>query len=476
MRPLRAFLLRVAGLLHRDRGEHELTEELRAHLEMCVEDNLRAGMSPAEARRTALMDSGGLGLAADACRERRAIPWASNLLQDARYALRKLRHSPGFTLVATLTLALGIGANTAIFSVVNAAMLQRLPFQEPDRLVMVWERSPRSLKPNVVNPLNFLEWRDRNHSFERIAAFVETAASLTGDGEPEQIHRLIVSDGFFKLVDVKPVLGRWFTPDEDLPDAKEVVILSYELWQRRYGGDPNILGRTIQMNQKPRTIVGVMPPGFRFPQTRADLWQPFGMSRTNVIGEGRYLSTLARLRPGASIASARADMNVLASALQKEHAELDSKWGATVVSLREQTVGDMRTPLLVLLGAVGLVLLIACANVANLMLMRCRPGTRDCDTRRTGRGRVAHRPPIAGGERDDRTARRYRRTAHRNLGDARADGRLAGHHYVFHHQADSHRHHGASVHHRGVNGHRNSIRSGARHQSSALRSAAGAAR
>ncbi len=277
---------------------------------------------------------------------------------------------PGFTLVAGLTLALGIGANTAIFSVVNAAMLQRLPFQDPDRLAMVWETSPTSPKPNVANPLNFLEWRDRNHSFERIAAMVETGASLTGDGEPEQISRLFVSDGFFELLGVKPILGRWFTVQEDQPDASPVVILSAELWQRRYGGDPKILGRTIQMNQLARTVVGVMPAGFRFPQTRADLWQPFGLDRSNVNREGRYLSTIARLRPGVSIATARADMNVLASVLQREHPELDSKWGATVVSLREQTVGNMRTPLLVLLGAVGLVLLIACANVANLTLMR----------------------------------------------------------------------------------------------------------
>jgi putative ABC transport system permease protein len=370
MRALRALLMRAAGLFQRDRGERELTEELRAHLEMCIEDNLRAGMSPTEARRAALMESGGLGLAADACRERRGLPWASNLLQDTRYAVRTLRRSPGFTLVAGLTLALGIGANTAIFSVVNAAMLQRLPFHDPDRLAMVWETSPASPKPNVANPLNFLEWRDRNHSFERIAALVETGASLTGDGEPEQISRLIVSDGFFEILGVKPTLGRWFTAQEDQPDASPVVILSAELWQRRYGGDPKILGRTIQMNQLARTVVGVMPAGFRFPQTRADVWQPFGLARSNVNREGRYLSTIARLRPGASIATARADMNVLASALQKEHPELDSKWGATVVSLREQTVGNMRTPLLVLLGAVGLVLLIACANVANLTLMR----------------------------------------------------------------------------------------------------------
>jgi putative ABC transport system permease protein len=370
MRPLRALFIRVAGLFRRDRAEHELAEELRAHLDMRTEDHVRAGMSLADARRAALMESGGLGIAADACRERRALPFASDLLQDIRYAARKLRASPGFAAVAVLTLALGIGANTAIFSVVNAAMLQRLPFQDPDRLVMVWETSPRTGTQNVANPFNFLNWKDRNHSFERISALVGTGAGLTGDGEPEQIDRLYVTDDFFEILGVQPALGRWFTAQDHRSDAEDVVIVSFELWQRRYGGDPKILGRKIQLNQKPQTIVGVMPPGFRFPQTHADLWQPMGLTQANAKPGGRYLSTVARLRRGATIASARADMNVIASQLQKEIPEFDSKWGATVISLREQTVGKMRTPLLVLLGAVGLVLLIACANVANLMLMR----------------------------------------------------------------------------------------------------------
>jgi len=341
---------------------------MRAHLEMRIADHLRAGMSQEEARRAALMESGGLQLAADACRERRALPWATNLLQDVRFAFRTLRRSPGFTTVAALTLALGIGASTAIFSVVNAAMLQRLPFLDPDRLVMVFERSPNTPKPNVVNPRNFLEWRDRNRSFQTIAASVETGSSLTGDGEPEQIDRLIVSDSFFPLLGIKPILGRWFTPQEGQAGGEHAAILSAELWRRRYGGDPHILGRRIDVDHIPRTIVGIMPPGFRFPQTSADIWTPLILDRSDTAG--RYLRTLARLRPGVSMASAQADMNVLASQLQKERPDFDGKWGITVVPLREQIVGDMRTPLAILLGAVGLLLLIACANVANLTLMR----------------------------------------------------------------------------------------------------------
>ncbi|HLX44871.1 MAG TPA: ABC transporter permease [Bryobacteraceae bacterium] len=289
---------------------------------------------------------------------------------DLRFAVRMLLKSPGFTAMAVAALALGIGANTAIFSVVNAVILQRMPFENPDRLVMVWEQSPRTGRTNVANPLNFVDWRERNHSFERIAALVQFGASLTGDGEPEQVETLAVSDGFFQILGVQPVLGRWFTPQEDTPGNDKVVILSEGLWRRRYAADSNILGRQIQYNSQSVTVVGVMPAGFRFPLTKADLWTPIAITRATAGQGGRYLSTVARLREGATVASAQADMNVLTPLLQQERPAFNSKWGITVVSLREQVIGDVRMPLLVLLSAVGLVLLIACANVANLMLIR----------------------------------------------------------------------------------------------------------
>jgi len=299
--------------------------------------------------------------------------------KDLRFALRMMRKSPGSTTVAVIALALGIGANTAIFSVVNAVMLSRFPFDRPDRLVMVWEASPRTGKPNVVNALNFIEWQERNRSFERIAEFIAWYADLSGDGEPEHVNEMTVSSGFFEILDVKPIVGQWFTPEEDTPGNDHVAILSESLWRRRYGADPKIVGRNILVNNHQMTIVGVMPAAFRFPIAKADLWMPLGIDR-NVASshaQGRNFSTIARLRDGVSLASAQADMNIIARELQQERPDFNSKWGITVVPLRDQVVGDVRTPLLVLLGAVGLVLLIACANVANLMLMRAAARTRE---------------------------------------------------------------------------------------------------
>jgi putative ABC transport system permease protein len=290
--------------------------------------------------------------------------------KDIRFAIRVLRKSPGFTIMAVVALALGIGANTAIFSVVNSVMLARLPYENPEKLVMIWEQSPRTGKTNVVNPLNFIDWKDRNQSFDRVSAQIAFPLSLSGDGEPEQVDAMRVSAGFFEILGIKPMAGRWFTADEDIPGKDNVVILSEGLWRRRYGADPGMVGRQIHVNGRATTVVGIMPADFRFPMTKAEFWIPLGIDRKNANTGGRFLSTLARLRPGATLASAQADMNVISRQLQQERPDFNSKWGITVVSLREQVVGDVRRPLYVLLGAVGLVLLIACANVANLMLMR----------------------------------------------------------------------------------------------------------
>src|SRR5579871_6488295 len=292
------------------------------------------------------------------------------MTKDLRFGWRMLWRNPGFTLMAVVALALGIGANTAIFSVVNAVMLERMPFADPDRLTMLWEASPQTNQTNVVNPINFLEWKKRNHSFERVAALVDYDVSLTGDGEPEVVPGMSVSDGYFEILGVRPILGRWFSRDEDIPGHDNVAILSESLWRRRYGANPDVLGRKVRYDRATVVIVGVMPASFRFPQSKAEIWSPMAIDPVKARKAGRYLSTVARLRPGVTMAAAQADMNVIARQLQQERPEEDSKWGINVVGLREQAIGEVRRPLLVLLGAVGLVLLIACANVANLLLMR----------------------------------------------------------------------------------------------------------
>jgi putative ABC transport system permease protein len=290
--------------------------------------------------------------------------------QDLRYGARLLRRSPAFSVVAVLTLALGIGANTAIFSVVNAVLLRLLPFPEPDLLVSIWESSPKGNQRNVVNPLNFMNWRDRTRSFQQMAAMHGWDANITGEGEPLAANGMRVSPEFFSVLGVSPLMGRGFIPEEGIPGRDNSVILSYAFWQGHYGADRNILGRKIVVNGGPATVVGVLPPGFHFPHWKADLYIPMPLERGEARQEGRYLSTIARLKPGVSLRQAQQDLAAVAKQLSQEWPDMDKDWSAAVVPLLEDLTEKVRLPLLVLLAAVGLVLLIACANVANLLLMR----------------------------------------------------------------------------------------------------------
>ena len=296
-----------------------------------------------------------------------------NLWKDVRFAIRVLWRSPGFSAVALLALVLGIGANTAIFSVVNAVLLRPMPFVDPGRLVSIRESSPQGEKYNVANPQNVADWQKRNHSFEQISAYFpyDLTMSLTGGDTPEEVPGGYVTRGFLATLGVHPALGRDFLAEE-LPTAPDVALLSDGFWRRRFGADPHIVGKKLIIRGAPTIVIGVLPASFRFPDVKADIWEsptflhPEGQRQ----GQGRYLAPIARLRPGVTRSQAQAEMNVIMAQLAREFPDFNKGWGVTVIPLRQQFTGDLRTPMLVLLGAVGLVLLIACANVANLTLMR----------------------------------------------------------------------------------------------------------
>ena len=296
------------------------------------------------------------------------------LLKDIRYGIRGLIKRPGFTAIALITLALGIGANTAIFSVVNAVLLRPLQFKDPEQLVIVWEDAAYAGFPqNTPAPANYVDWKNQNQSFADMAASAETSFNLTGEGEPERVSAYSVTANFFPLFGVQPLIGRSFLPEEDRPGANKIVVLSHSLWQSRYGGERNIINRDIQLNGEKHTVIGVMPAGFQFMESDVRLWVPLAMSQEDMANRrGHYLKVIARLKPGVELAQAQADMNAVMSRIAKDHPgeTFDGKLGAIVMPMREQFVGESRGSLIVLLVAVAFVLLIACANVAGLLLAR----------------------------------------------------------------------------------------------------------
>ena len=297
-----------------------------------------------------------------------------NLTQDLRYTLRWLLKSPGFTAAAVLTLALGIGANSAIFSVVNAVLLRPLPYPQSDRLVRIWDTNDeRGEEGANVNPNTFLDWRQNARSFESMAGFVSTHYALAADGgEPERVPGYAVTSSFFPLLGARALHGRTFLPGEDRPGSPRLVLLSHQLWVRRFRSDPDIVGKTLTMERSPYTIVGVMPADFRSPQAESDppqLWTPLRIEPEMGRG-GHWMGALGRLAPGVTLARAQAEMSTLAAGLEKLHPETNTGWRPRLQDLKDSMVGNTRAPLLLLLASVGLVLLIACANVTNLLLAR----------------------------------------------------------------------------------------------------------
>jgi putative ABC transport system permease protein len=355
----------------RKQREQDLERELRSDLELEAEEQRENGITAEDAHYAARRAFGNMSLTKEDVREMWRWTKLEQLIQDFRYASRILRKSPGFVITAVFSLALGIGANTAIFTVVNGVLLRPLPFPHPDRLVQLWETKPsKDYFRNVVNPFNFLDWRERTHSFEGMAAVTALNTNLTGLGDPVALQGMQVSPNFFSVLGVSPATGRSFLPEEGVPGHDHVAVLSFALWQSRFGGDPSIIGRKITVDGEPSTVIGVMPRGFRLPQYTPDIWTPLPIVRSKEWEGGRFLQVIARLKPGISLEQAQQDLARAARQNAIERPASDKGWSAEAIPMLTDATEEVRLPLLVLLGAVGLVLLIACANVANLLLMR----------------------------------------------------------------------------------------------------------
>ncbi len=372
---LRAFAIRLRNLVSSSRAEEDFAAEVEAHLAMEIEDGVRRGLSAEEARRRALIRAGGLDQAKSAYREQRGLPLLETFTQDAIYGLRVLRKNPGFTFVVVLTLALGIGANTALFSIVNGVLLHPLPYPHPEELVTVDASKPNFFHGSISYP-NFRDWQRENHTFAALAVFRYTGFTVTGAGDAERVKALYVSSDFFSILGARPALGRLFAEGEDEPGHSPIVIIGAGLWARKFGSRADVLGKTMLLDGNSFTVVGVLPAefdqgaGYFGPK---EVYVPIGQWPNTALRDraaGLGIHGIARLKPGISFAQAQQDMYGVSDHLAAMYPTEDHGIRAQLLPLRQASVGDVQPLLLILLGAVSFVLLIACVNVANLLMVR----------------------------------------------------------------------------------------------------------
>lgn len=405
-RKLRALALRLRNLLSGRRAEADSSEELEAHIAIATDAGIRSGLTLAEARRIALIRLGGAEQTRQAIRDRRTLPLLESVLQDVRYGVRSLRRSPGFTLTAVFTLALGIGACTAVFSLVNAVLLRSLPYGDPNRLVYLYTPNPRyNLPPEIFGPAygDFYDIKRDSRSFQNSTAFDQSVFSLAAQGAAERVSAARVDGDFFQTFQSSPELGRAITAEDNQPGRDKVTLISHALWQSMFGSSTDVLHRRLLLNGKSYEIVGVMPEGFEYPHfsdlpygvpqyKTTQVWVPLALTPHEMAERDNSSGVaVARLKPGVSIAQAQSELSAIMARLDKLHDPQMQGWGALVENFVDSTVGGVRSLMWMLLGAVCLVLLIACGNAANLLLARAATRTRELGVRialGAGRGRI----------------------------------------------------------------------------------------
>jgi putative ABC transport system permease protein len=365
----------LAGLFRKARQERELAAEFESHFQMHVEENLRRGMNAAEARRDARIRFGSVDAATESMRDGWTVTALVTARQDLQYALRGLRRNPGFAVTAIASLALGIGASVAIFTIADNLLLRPLPYHDPEQLVMVWDTNhPRGYDRVIVSPGNFRDWKAQNTVFSSMAGFREGHSVLTDGSRSDEFGKQLISAELLPMLGVHPVRGRLFTAAEDVAseNTDTVLLISYRLWQNWFHGDEGVIGRQVEINSTPRRIIGVLPRGFYFRNRNVDLWEPLGLNPARDYRKtaGRWMLSVARMKPGVTLRQAQAQMSTIAARLAAAYPAFNQGWTVELESLRDSLVHEVKTSMLILLGAVGLLLAVACANVANLLLAR----------------------------------------------------------------------------------------------------------